>query len=248
MPHRAVPREFRAADADFGAVGDDRADRVLSTASTSYSEPYNVAREFASIDRIGGGRAGWNIVTTARDEAARNFGQTAIGEHRARYGRARDFTCEVLRLWDAWGASSPQGRPLLVQAGASDDGRAFAAEFAEVVFTNHGRLEAAQEYYADVKGRARRFGRKPENLFVMPGLGPYVARTESEARERHAYLQSLVDPAVGLEILRTLLGSDLSVYPLDGPLPQPERPRTGSQSSLKTGRRPRGARTSRSGN
>jgi alkanesulfonate monooxygenase len=213
-----------------------RTERIgfISTASTSYSEPYNVAREFASIDWISGGRVGWNIVTTSRDEAARNFGQTAIGEHRARYGRAREFTSEVLALWERWAAASPSphGRPLLVQAGASDDGREFAAEYAEVVFTNHARFEAAQEYYADVKGRAQRFGRKPESLFIMPGLGPYVARTESEARERHAALQSLVDPAVGLEILRTLLGTDVSGCPLDGPLPELERPRTGSQSSF----------------
>jgi FMN-dependent oxidoreductase (nitrilotriacetate monooxygenase family) len=127
----------------------------------------------------------------------------------------------------------PQGHPVLVQAGASDDGREFAAEFAEAVFTNHVTLESAQAYYADVKSRAARFGRRPESILIMPGISPIAGRTESEARERDAYLQSLVDPVLGLDMLAIMLGTDLTGHPLDGPLPDLVRPKdTGSQSTF----------------
>jgi alkanesulfonate monooxygenase len=241
----------------------------VATASTSYSEPYNLARTFASIDHISAGRVGWNIVTSSVNAAARNFGLDQVREHGVRYDRAREFTRIVRGLWDSWADDAfvrdkasgiffdpakvrpldhrgehfsvagplnvprpPQGHPVLVQAGASDDGREFAAEFAEAVFTNHPTLEAAQEYYADVKRRAQRFGRTPESMVIMPGISPFVARTEREANEQYDYLQSLVDPIVGLEMLTMLLGTDLSPYPLDGPLPELERPRSGSFSTF----------------
>jgi alkanesulfonate monooxygenase len=129
-------------------------------------------------------------------------------------------------------ARPPQGHPVIVQAGASDDGREFAAEFAEAVFTNHLTLDSAQEYYADVKKRALRFGRGPESLVVLPGITPFVGRTEKEAQERFEYLHTLVDPVVGLSMLSGWLGTDLSPFPLDGPLPELQRPRTGSQSNF----------------
>jgi alkanesulfonate monooxygenase len=241
----------------------------VATASTSWSEPYNLARQFASIDHLGGGRAAWNIVTSSHDEAARNFGREQSIEHALRYDRAREFTNIVKGLWDSWADDAfvrdkasgiffdaakvralnhtgdhftvagplnierpPQGHPVLVQAGASDDGREFAAEFAEAVFTNHLTLESAQAYYADVKQRAARFGRAPESLLVMPGLTPYIGRTEQEAQERLEYMLSLLDPVLAIEILSGWLGTDLSVFPLDGPLPELERPRAGSQSAF----------------
>jgi FMN-dependent oxidoreductase (nitrilotriacetate monooxygenase family) len=241
----------------------------VSTASTSWSEPYNLARQFASIDHISGGRAGWNIVTSSRDASARNFGHEEVDEHGARYARAREFTEVVRGLWDSWAddaflrdkasgiffdpakvrplnhrgahfsvagplnvARPPQGRPVLVQAGASDDGRDFAAEYADAIFTNHLTLESAQRYYADVKARAQRFGRDPQSIVVMPGLAATVGSTREEALERHEYLQSLVDPVVGLELLTHLLGTDLSAYPLDGPLPDLKPARTGSQATF----------------
>jgi alkanesulfonate monooxygenase len=241
----------------------------VATASTSWSEPYNLARLFASIDHISHGRAAWNIVTSSHDEAARNFGRDQSIEHALRYDRAREFTRIVLDLWDSWADDAlvrdkasgiffdrdkvralnhvgehfsvagplnierpPQGHPVLVQAGASDDGKEFASEFAEAVFTNHLTLESAQAYSADVKQRARRFGRAPESLLVMPGLTPYIGRTEKEAQERQEYMLSLLDPVLAIEILSGWLGTDLSVYPLDGPLPELERPRAGSQSAF----------------
>ena len=241
----------------------------VSTASTSWNEPYNIARKFASLDHISGGRVAWNIVTSSVDGEARNFGRERLEDHAVRYERAREFTQIVCDLWDSWADDAfvrdkasgiffdpakvrplnhrgeyfavegplnvprpPQGHPVLVQAGASDDGRAFAAEFAEAVFTNHLTLESAQEYYADVKARAQRFGRRPESLLVMPGLTPYIGRTEQEARERHEYMNSLLDPTLALSMLSGWLGTDLSPYDLDGPLPELRRPRTGSQSNF----------------
>ncbi len=239
----------------------------VATASTSWNEPYNIARVFASLDHLSGGRVAWNIVTSSVDNEARNYGRERMSEHGERYARAREFTNVVRGLWDSWaddaflrdkesgiffdpakvrplnhrGAHfavagplnvprSPQGHPVLVQAGASDDGREFAAEFAEAVFTNHPTIDASQAYYADVKSRAGRFGRAPESILIMPGISPIVGRTEAEAREQFDYLQSLVDPIVGLEMLTTLLGTDLSGFPLDGPLPELERPRGGQSA------------------
>lgn len=239
----------------------------VSTASTSWNEPYNIARKFASLDHISGGRVAWNIVTSSVDNEARNYGQPRMWDHAERYARAREFTEVVRGLWDSWAddafvrdkesgiffdpakvrrldhagahfkvegplnvARPPQGHPVLVQAGASDDGREFAAEFAEAVFTNPPTLEMAQAYYADVKERAARFGRGPGSIHLMPGISPIVGRTEADAREQFEYLQSLVHPVVGLEMLTTLLGADLSGYPLDGPLPELERPRGGQSA------------------
>jgi alkanesulfonate monooxygenase len=239
----------------------------VATASTSWNEPYNIARVFASLDHQSAGRVAWNIVTSSVDNEARNYGQAKMWDHGVRYERAREFTNVVRGLWDSWAddafvrdkasgiffdpakvrrlnhrgthftvegplnvARAPQGHPVLVQAGASDDGREFAAEFAEAVFTNPPTLEIAQAYYADVKARAARFGRGPGSIHLMPGISPIVGRTEAEAREQFDYLQSLVHPVVGLEMLTTLLGTDLSGYPLDGPLPELERPRGGQSA------------------
>ena len=239
----------------------------VATASTSWNEPYNLARVFASLDHQSGGRIAWNIVTSSVDNEARNYGQPRMWDHAERYARAREFTEVVRGLWDSWAddafvrdkesgiffdpakvrrldhagahfkvegplnvARPPQGHPVLVQAGASDDGREFAAEFAEAVFTNPPTLEMAQAYYADVKERAARFGRGPGSIHLMPGISPIVGRTEADAREQFEYLQSLVHPVVGLEMLTTLLGADLSGYPLDGPLPELERPRGGQSA------------------
>jgi alkanesulfonate monooxygenase len=243
---------------------------LVATASTTFNEPYNIARKFASLDWISNGRAGWNIVTTANHSAAKNYGMEQTIEHHARYERAKEFTRVVQGLWDSWDDDAfvrdkesglffrpeglhtldhkgewlsvrgplniprpPQGHPVLVQAGASDDGRSFAAEFAEAIFTGHVRLDTAQAYYADVKARATKFGRDPDKILVMPGLSPVVGRTEKEAQEKQEYLQSLVHPIVALEILSTLVGGvDLSKYDIDQPMPElPPPPRSDGQST-----------------
>src|ERR1700677_3960945 len=231
---------------------------LVATAATSYNEHYNVAREFASLDLISGGRAGWNVVTSSNQSEAFNFGREAHYEHDARYERAIEFAEVVRGLWDSWEddafirdratqmyydpsklhelnhkgehfsvkgplnvARSPQGQPVLFQAGSSEIGRELAAQTAEAVFTPQHVLGEAQAFYADLKGRMSKFGRHPDHLKVMPGLNPIVGRTVAEAREKHAHLQSLIHPDVGIEVLSYSLGKfDLRGYDVDGPLPE----------------------------
>jgi alkanesulfonate monooxygenase len=116
---------------------------------------------------------------------------------------------------------TPQGRPVIVQAGGSEDMIAVAAEFAEVIFCAPLTLEAAQTFYAGLKGRVAAHGRSPDQVKIMPGLSAIIGRTEAEANEQYEYLQSLIHPMVAREILSLVLGSvDLSAYPLDGPFPE----------------------------
>ena len=240
---------------------------LAATASTSYNEPFNVARQFASLDHLSGGRSGWNVVTSATDAEARNFNLDRQAEHAARYHRAREFMEVVTGLWDSWEddaflydkesgrffdpqklhilghkgehfqvrgplnvARPPQGHPVIVQAGASDDGQDFAARWAEVVFTAAQNIDQAREFYGRVKERAVGHGRDPEQVKVLPGVFPVVGRTRAEAEDKYAVLQELVDPVVGLGLLQLLLGDvDISGYPVDGPLP--ELPRTEGSTS-----------------
>ena len=230
---------------------------LVATATTSYNEPYNIARKFASLDHISGGRAGWNVVTSSNLSEAHNFGREAHFEHDERYDRAIEFTEIVCGLWDSWDddafvrdratgryfdpaklhvlnhkgkhfavrgplnvARPPQGRPVIFQAGSSEAGRELAARTAEGVFTPQHTLAGAEEFYRDLKGRMARYGRPPEALKIMPGLNAIVGRTAKEADEKHRYLQSLIHPDVGLELLSNALGGfDLSEYDIDGPLP-----------------------------
>jgi alkanesulfonate monooxygenase len=230
---------------------------LVATATTSYNEPYNVARKFASLDLISGGRAGWNVVTSSNQSEAFNFGRDEHFEHDVRYERAQEFADVVRGLWNSWDddafvrdrdariyydpaklhelnhkgehfsvkgplnvARSPQGHPVLFQAGSSEVGRELAARTAEAVFTPQDVLTAAQSFYADLKSRMPKYGREPRHLKVMPGLNPIVGRTLAEARDKHAHLQSLIHPDVGLEVLSYSLGKfDLRGYDLDGPLP-----------------------------
>lgn len=243
---------------------------LVATASTSYNEPYHVARKFASVDLLSGGRTGWNIVTSASESEARNFNRESHFPHAERYERAREFTRVVLDLWDSWEDDafprdkvaglysdpaklhalhhkgkffsvegplnvprSPQGYPVLVQAGASDDGRGLAAEFAEAMFSNSLTIESAQVFYADMKRRAVDCGRNPDHIKILPGLSAIIGRSEQEAEEKFEYLQSLTDPIVAREVLSHVLGgADLSRFPFDGPLPQdlPRSETIGTQS------------------
>ncbi len=231
---------------------------LVATATTSYNEPYNVARKFASLDHISGGRAGWNVVTSANLSEAFNFGREAHFEHGERYDRALEFTEVVRGLWDSWEddaflrdrgsrryfdpaklhalnhkgehfsvrgplnvARPPQGQPVIFQAGSSEVGRELAARTAEAVFTPQHTLEGAQAFYKDLKGRMAKYGRAPDHLKIMPGMNPIVGRTEEEAEEKYRYLQSLIHPDVGLELLsNALAGFDLRPYDIDGPLPE----------------------------
>lgn len=210
---------------------------LVSTASTSYNEPYGLARTFLSLDHLSEGRAGWNLVTSASPIEAANFGSTGLKPHADRYQRACEFAEVVTGLWhgkapghDGQSFSvhdpldlprSPQGAPVMVQAGASDVGRDLAARTADVVFTAAQTFEEAKAFYDDLKGRMAAYGREPDDIKIMPGVSPVVAETAAEAREKHEELQELIPDDVGVALLSSYLSiSDLWRYPIDGPLPE----------------------------
>ncbi|MCE7010762.1 LLM class flavin-dependent oxidoreductase [Kibdelosporangium philippinense] len=229
---------------------------LIATVSTSYSEPYNVARWFSSLDHISGGRAGWNIVTTAGDRSAQNFSRDAAAEHAERYERAAEFVDITTRLWDSWDPDalvvdkasgvyadqgkvrelghqgrfyqvrgplnairSPQGRPLLVQAGSSEDGKTFAAQHAEAVFTAHQTLESAQAFYRDLKARVADAGRDQDGLKVLPGIVPVLGSTQAKAERLARELDELIVPVRAVRQLSEMIGVDLTGHPLDQRLP-----------------------------
>ncbi|CCH17928.1 Nitrilotriacetate monooxygenase component A [Micromonospora lupini str. Lupac 08] len=221
---------------------------LIATASTTYNEPFNLARRFASLDHVSGGRAGWNIVTTAGEQAARNFNLDRLPAHRDRYERAAEFIEVSRKLWDSWddraplgdkeagrwgdddllyppehvgrhfrvaGAlnvpRSPQGYPLLVQAGSSEDGKELAARYAEAVFTAQQTLAEAQTFYRDLKQRAAQAGRDPQTIKILPGIVPAIGATEAEARALEDELDRLIKP----EYARQQLATTLRVAPED---------------------------------
>jgi FMN-dependent oxidoreductase (nitrilotriacetate monooxygenase family) len=230
---------------------------LVATASTTFHEPYNIARFFASLDQLSAGRAGWNLVTSSNELEARNFSGLPHLRHAERYDRANEFIDVVLGLWNSWEddafvrdkqsgrffdpdklhvldhhgshfnvrgplnvSRSPQGHPVVVQAGSSDVGQELAARTAEIVFTAQRTLAEAQKFYADLKGRLAKYGRAPDDLKIMPGVFPVVGRSEAEAREKFEQLQDLIHPEIGLALLSNYIGKfDLSAYRLDGPLP-----------------------------
>jgi len=229
---------------------------LIATASSSYNEPYNLARRFASLDHVSGGRAGWNVVTTAGADAARNFGLDDVPLHQERYARADEFLEVATKLWDSWSDDavladkeggvhadadrvrrinhkgrhfrvdgplnvprSPQGYPLLVQAGSSEDGKAFAARWAEAVFTAQQTLTEAQEFYADLKARARALGRDPDGIKILPGIVPVIGDTEEEAQALDAELERLISPEYAKRQLAERFRIDPDQLELDAPLP-----------------------------
>ena len=241
---------------------------LIATASTTYNEPYHVARQFASLDHISRGRAGWNIVTSWSEAEAKNFNRDQHLDYDTRYGRAAEFVEVVKGLWDSWDddafvhvkasgqfydpdkmhvldhrgphfqvrgpltvARCPRGRPVLVQAGASDQGQEIAAASADIVFTAQTELATAKSYYASVKDRLPRYGRAPEDVLLLPGLLPIVGRTEAEARAKFEQLQDLIHPLVGLAHVYGPMG-DLSGFPLDGPVPEPIDPELRSRAAV----------------
>jgi FMN-dependent oxidoreductase (nitrilotriacetate monooxygenase family) len=239
---------------------------LIATGSTTFDAPYHVARRFASLDHISGGRAGWNIVTTSNPDAALNFGLEEHMEHAERYRRAREFYDVVTGLWDSWAedafvrntetgeyfdparmhvlnhkgpyysvrgplnvARPIQGWPVIVQAGASDDGRQLAAETAEMIFAGAGNLAGGRALYADVKGRMAKLGRDPDHLKILPGAFVVVGDSLAEAQEKRALLDSLVHYDSAIASLSIALGCDASQFDPDAPLP--EIPETNASES-----------------
>jgi FMN-dependent oxidoreductase (nitrilotriacetate monooxygenase family) len=230
---------------------------LVGTLTVSYSEPFNVARQFSSLDHISGGRAGWNVVTSWLGDTAANFSKAEHPAHDVRYRIAAEYLDVVQGLWDSWEDDahvgdkesgvfvdpdklhrldhkgeffqvrgplnikrSPQGQPVIFQAGASDDGRNFASRRADAIFAAAATLDEAQAYYRDVKARARGFGRDPSQLYVLPGIGPVVGATEAEAEARFQELTALASLESGLGMLaRSFNDHDFSVYDLDSPFP-----------------------------
>lgn len=229
---------------------------LTCTMTSTYTEPFNVARHFMSLDVMSGGRAAWNLVTSANQAEAQNFNREAHLAKSDRYDRAREYAEVVLGLWRSWDDDafvedkdeglffdphrlhllnhegehfkvrgplnvprSPQGHPVMIQAGASEDGRNLASATAEVIFAATPTIEAARKYYADIKDRAARHGRDPDQVKIMPGAGIMVGRTDEEAEEKFDRLQKLIHPQVGVRQLSNYVNYDLSTFPVDGPLP-----------------------------
>lgn len=229
---------------------------LIATASASYSEPYNIARAFASLDHISKGRAGWNVVTSAMNEEAMNFGRDANIEHAVRYERAAEFLDVTKALWDSvddeallfdkrsglfadpklvhridhagkhFTVRGPlnvprplQGYPVIVQAGSSGDGRDLAAAHADLNFALLRTVAEGQDYRRDFDQRLKRHGRNPQDLKVLPGILPIVARSRSEAQEKQDLLERLVPERVGIDLVSSWCGIDLSTHDIDGPLP-----------------------------
>jgi FMN-dependent oxidoreductase (nitrilotriacetate monooxygenase family) len=230
---------------------------LAGTINSTFNEPYEVARQFASLDHLSEGRAAWNVVTSWDAFTGENFRRAGFLPQAERYARARQFMLTTWELFDSWRGDeivadrdkgvfladseagafdhhddyfdirgqfnvprSPQGRPVIFQAGDSEEGREFAAETADAIFTRHGTLAAGQAFYGDVKGRMARFGRSPEELVVLPATTFVLADTDEDAEElaREVRLQQ-VSGQTAIRMLEQLWNRDLSSYDPDGPLP-----------------------------
>lgn len=231
---------------------------LAATLSTTYSEPFTVARQFASIDHISEGRAGWNIVTSPLEGSALNYSKTEHPKHDLRYRMAEEYVEVTKGLWDSWEddafirdkaagkfidpekmhtldhkgefysvqgpltiSRSKQGRPVLIQAGSSEAGKNFASKVADAVFTGQPSLEAAAEFYKDIKGRVAKHGRDPNEVLILPGCSPIVGRTSQEAEEKYQEIANLVVIEDALNYLgRYFNDMDFSQYGLDDPFPE----------------------------
>ena len=229
---------------------------LTATLTTSYNDPFHVARKFAAIDHLSNGRAAWNVVTSANEREALLFGRDAHYQHAERYERAEEFVDVVKQLWFSIDAdalivdkekghyydlnkvtkvnhqgkffkikgtldapSTPQGHPVIVQAGSSEAGKELAAKTAEVIFTAWQTLGEAQRFYQDVKGRLAKYGRQPDDLKILPGAFIIVAKTEEEAIAKHQELNNYITADVGLAYLSTFTGVDLTNLDFEGAIP-----------------------------
>ncbi len=241
---------------------------LAATLSTTYSDPFTVARQFMSIDHISGGRAGWNVVTSPLEGSAANYAKSWDGtagdlnlEHPAhdlRYRMASEYIDVSKGLWDSWEddafirdqpsgqfiepdkmhrldhtgeffsvqgplniSRSPQGRPVLIQAGSSEAGRGFAASIADAVFTGQATRADLEAFSADVKGRAAEAGRNPGEVLILPGCSPIVGSTPEEAEAKYLEIAGLVDIEQALNYMgRFFNDMDFSQYDLDAPFPE----------------------------
>ena len=227
---------------------------LASTCSTTYFEPFDVARRFATLDLMTGGRAGWNVVTSVNDGEALNMGREQHLAHDLRYDRADEFMEVVLGHWDTWddGAiivdkttgryadpgkvkrldhkgrffssrgpftvpRSPQGHPVIIQAGASGRGQRFAGRWGEVIFAAGRNTEMAREDYQAVKGEAARLGRDPDHIFICNILMPVAGATKAEAEDKMATISALPMEIDALALLAEALNFDFASKGIDEP-------------------------------
>jgi FMN-dependent oxidoreductase (nitrilotriacetate monooxygenase family) len=231
---------------------------LVGTLSTSYNDPFSIARRLASLDLISGGRAGWNVVTTGDAGTAGNFSRDEHYDYDTRYGRGLEFVQVCQALWDSYEddafprdraarqfldrskqhtlnwrgeyfqvvgplniSRSPQGQPVIFQAGDSDQGRDLGAAIGEGIFTHAPSLAAGQAFYADIKGRAAAKGRDPDGMLILPGVSVYVGDTDADAREIEREIQ-LADNDFErslAELGRPFGWHDFRQYDLDAPFP-----------------------------
>ncbi|MEV7254211.1 NtaA/DmoA family FMN-dependent monooxygenase [Streptomyces cyaneofuscatus] len=217
---------------------------LAATVNATFNEPYELARRLATLDHLSAGRAAWNVVTSSDAFTGENFRRGGYLDRADRYTRAAEFVATARELWDSWtpgGESrpfahegkqftisgeftvprSPQGHPVVIQAGDSGEGREFAASAADIIFTRHGTLEAGRDFYADVKARLAAYGRQPDDLKIMPGVTVVVGDNDAEAQERaYEIRRQQVSPQNAILAAEQLWGTDLSAYDPDGPLPE----------------------------
>jgi len=230
---------------------------LVATATTSYNEPYSIARKFASLDHLSAGRAGWNVVTSVVPLEAANFGRDEHYDHADRYRHAEEFVDVVTGLWDGYDddavirdqdagvyyredgqheldhhgeffdvrgplniSRSPQGHPVLFQAGASETGQRFAAAHGEVIFTAPGDLDRAVELRSTLRRLAEEAGRRADDLRVWAVLTPLVGESGQDARDKFDALQALIsDDTIRRSIQDNIGDLDLTGVDLDGPFP-----------------------------
>ena len=230
---------------------------LVGTLSTSYSEPFTVARQFASLDHLSKGRAGWNVVTSPLEGSAKNFSRDKHPEHALRYRIADEYLDVVKGLWDSWEEDAfvrnkasgqffdpaklhtlnhegeffkvagplnigrtPQGRPIVFQAGASDDGKKLAAKHADAIFTHHETLEEAKAFYRDVKLQLEANGRQAHELHIFQGVSVIVGKDAADVEQQYQTTAALVSVEDALNYLgRYFEHHDFSQYPLDAPFP-----------------------------
>jgi FMN-dependent oxidoreductase (nitrilotriacetate monooxygenase family) len=231
---------------------------LAGTINSTFNEPYEVARQFATLDHLSGGRSAWNVVTSWDAFTGENFRRGGFLPQDQRYRRAQQFLVTVVELLDSWrgdeivadkaagvflgdphaGAFThrdeqfditgrfnvprgPQGRPVVLQAGDSEEGREFAAESADAIFTRHSGYSSGRAFYDDIKGRLARYGRKPDDLVVLPAATFVLGDSDAEAEElsRHVRAQQVSGPTA-IKLLEHVWNRDLSSYDPDGPLPE----------------------------
>lgn len=230
---------------------------LVGTLSTSYSDPFTTARQFASLDHLSNGRAGWNVVTSPLEGSAKNFSRTQHPEHALRYRIADEYLDVVKGLWDSWEEDAfvrnkesgqfftpeklhalnhqgdffqvagplnigrtPQGRPIVFQAGASEDGKKLAAKHADAIFTHHETLAEAKAFYRDVKTQLEGQGREADSLHIFQGVSVIVGKDEADAEQQYQTTAALVSVPDALNYLgRYFEHHDFSQYPLDEPFP-----------------------------